>query len=167
MNNYSFEVLKLKKDKINNLYRFFIISSISLIILFIFLIVFSNRDRILRCNKVISNDTGKFNYSVLIKLDDSGIKSINGRQIVEITNQQVLDKLFNLVNDDIVNNNIDGLKINSKLYRNSMILNFSIDNANEDNLVVVNNLLGVYNIDDKSGYNEIIYNYEYEGYLCN
>lgn len=166
MGDYNFEILKLKKDKINYPYRFFILFSIFLIILFLIIMLVERRDVVISCGRVISNDTGSFNYIVNYKLRSDRIISINGEQIVILNNKDVSNDLYDLINKDIVNKDTKGISFYNSINGTEVKLKFDISRVNNSNIEIINNLLGISNININSGSKDIVYNYEYEGFIC-
>ena len=60
----------------------------------------------------------------------------------------------------------DGIP-NFEIAVNPQVLSeFDISKVNNSNIEIINNLLGISNININSGSKDIVYNYEYEGFIC-
>lgn len=168
MRDYNFEILKLKKDKINYGFNFFIFMSVILIIIFIIVIFGTKTSRYITCDSVFNNNAGDFNYHVEYQIYNGEIFKIDAKQVVDLKLDDAASELFNLLNEDNRYNSYKGFSFKSIIDKDKRItLIYSLDLSDGvDYLGEVNALLGVSGIYINSPIDHIIRKLEYSGFSC-
>ena len=164
MLDYNFEILKIKKDKVNYFYRLFLLSSFILIIIFIIIMLGTSRTDTLECSKSFGNGYGSYIYKVKINYLNNKINSISGSQVGTLNDLNDANRLYNSLNEDIYGNNSFNLILDNDNKR--VKLEFLFNNIDNKDLELVSNLMGI-NYIEMDDFKSNKSNFLIRGYICN